>query len=108
MSMSAPQYHLTQMNIARLVAPLTDPRLADFVAQLDAVNALADTSPSFVWRFQGSEGNATYLRPDRDDRIIYLRTHGPTSNAFTFKQVFDPTWEAAQPWPTEVAASCPD
>ena len=32
-------YHLAQINIARLIAPLDDPKLADFVAQLDPVNA---------------------------------------------------------------------
>lgn len=32
-------YELAQVNIARLVAPLDDPQLADFVAPLDPVNA---------------------------------------------------------------------
>lgn len=32
-------YELPQVNIARLVAPLDDPNLADFVAALDPVNA---------------------------------------------------------------------
>ena len=35
-------FHLAQINIARLIAPIADPRIADFVAQLDPVNALAD------------------------------------------------------------------
>ena len=45
--------------------------MAGFVARLDEINALADRSPGFVWRLQTSEGNATYLRPYDDDRILF-------------------------------------
>lgn len=63
--------HLAQVNIARMRAPLTDSVMADFVARLEEVNALADLSPGFVWRLQGSEGDATYLRPYDDDRMLF-------------------------------------
>lgn len=63
--------HLAQMNIARMKAPLESPVMAGFVARLDELNALADRSPGFVWRLQNEEGNATYLRPYGDDRIIF-------------------------------------
>ena len=52
-------HHLAQVNIGRLVAPLDDPRIADFVAQLDEINALAESSPGFVWRLKTESGNAT-------------------------------------------------
>jgi len=52
-------FELAQVNVARLVAPLDDPVLADFVAALDPVNTAADESPGFVWRLQTDEGNAT-------------------------------------------------
>jgi hypothetical protein len=52
-------------------APLEDPLMADFVAKLDSINALADDSPGFVWRLQTDEGNATYLRPYDDDQILF-------------------------------------
>jgi hypothetical protein len=64
-------WHLTQVNIARMVAPLDSPVMAGFVARLDELNQLADRSPGFVWRFQSDSGNATYLRPYDDDRIIF-------------------------------------
>ena len=64
-------HHLAQLNIARLRAPVDAPEVADFVAQLPAINALAERSPGFVWRFQGEAGNATYLRPYDDERIIF-------------------------------------
>jgi heme-degrading monooxygenase HmoA len=63
-------YHLAQVNIARMLAPLDDPLMAGFVAQLDTINALADSSPGFIWRFQSAEGNATSVRPYEDDRIL--------------------------------------
>jgi hypothetical protein len=62
--------HLAQVNIARMLAPLEDPLMAGFVARLDEINALADRSPGFVWRLQTEAGNATYIRPYEDDRII--------------------------------------
>ena len=58
---------LAQVNIGRLVAPLDSPQLADFVAWLDPVNAVADAAPGFVWRLQTEDGDATALRAFEDD-----------------------------------------
>jgi heme-degrading monooxygenase HmoA len=69
--MMTKRFHLAQVNIARMKAPLESPLLAGFVARLDEINALADGSPGFVWRLQTGEGNATYLRPYEDDRILF-------------------------------------
>ena len=64
------RYHLAEVNIARMRAPLEDPVMEGFRSQLDTINALADGSPGFVWRLQTEEGNATALRPYDDDRIL--------------------------------------
>jgi len=40
--------HLAQVNIARMKAPLEDPLMAQFVARLEEVNALADGSPDSI------------------------------------------------------------
>ncbi len=143
--------HLAQINVARMLYPLDDPRMAGFVARLDRVNALADAAPGFVWRLQDESGNATGLNPFPDPMMIvnmsvwrslealfafvyrsghteplhlrkdwfekpaeahmalwwlpagelptldhgrtrleHLRRHGPTADAFTFKQRFPP------------------
>ena len=63
-------FHLAQVNIGRAKGAPQDPIMAGFMARLDEINALADGSPGFVWRLQTSEGNATYLRPYEDDRIL--------------------------------------
>lgn len=64
-------FHLAQVNIARMKAALEDPVMAGFVARLGEINALADRSPGFVWRLQNAAGNATYLRPYEDNRILF-------------------------------------
>jgi hypothetical protein len=63
-------FHLAQVNIGRLVAPIDTPQLAEFVANLEPVNAVADASPGFVWRLQTEAGDATSLRIFDDDWLI--------------------------------------
>lgn len=64
-------FHLAQINIGRLIAPIDDPRIAGFVSQLDPVNALADAAPGFIWRLQSASGNATdILYDERDPSIL--------------------------------------
>ncbi|MGB2603304.1 MAG: DUF3291 domain-containing protein [Terracidiphilus sp.] len=64
------KYQIAQVNIGRIKGQLDDPLMAGFVTRLDEINALADRSPGFVWRLQTPEGNATYLRPYDDDRML--------------------------------------
>ena len=63
-------YHLAQINVARLIAPLDDPRIAGFVAQLDGINAIAEASPGFVWRLKSDSGNATDIVYNDDPFVI--------------------------------------
>jgi Domain of unknown function (DUF3291) len=63
--------HIAQVNIGRAKGAPEDPVMAGFMARLDDINALADQSPGFVWRLQSSAGNATYLRPYDDERILF-------------------------------------
>ena len=65
-----PKYHIAQINVARMLAPIDDPMMADFVAQLAPVNSLADESPGFVWRLQSENGDATSIQVYDDDMVI--------------------------------------
>ncbi|MEP7134556.1 MAG: DUF3291 domain-containing protein [Chloroflexota bacterium] len=65
-----PNYHLAQINIGRMLAPIDDPIMAEFAAQLPAINALADASPGFVWRLQSESGDATSIKAYDDELII--------------------------------------
>ncbi len=76
-------YHLAQVNIAHMRAPLDDPLMAGFVEQLDAINALADASPGFVWQFQSAEGNATSVRAYDDPRILFNMSMWESLEALT-------------------------
>ena len=61
---------LAQINVGRIVAPVDDPRIADFIAQLDEVNRLAERSPGFVWRLQSDSGNATDIVYSEDPFML--------------------------------------
>ena len=63
-------YHLAQINIALMKAPIDDPMMDEFAAALNEVNAVADRSPGFVWRLQTSSGNATNIRTYPDPRML--------------------------------------
>ncbi len=64
------KFHLAQINIARLIAPIDDPKIAEFVAQLDPINALAERSLGFIWRLKSDAGNATDVVYNDDPFVI--------------------------------------
>jgi hypothetical protein len=63
-------FHLAQINIGRLIAPIDDPRIAGFVSQLDSINAIADSAPGFIWRLQSDSGNATDVSYNDDPFVM--------------------------------------
>jgi enamine deaminase RidA (YjgF/YER057c/UK114 family) len=65
-----PTYHLAQVNIGRLRAPVDDPLITEFREALAEINALAEWSPGFVWRYKDGSGNATDTRPYPDDPLV--------------------------------------
>ncbi|MBB1519577.1 DUF3291 domain-containing protein [Aquipseudomonas guryensis] len=66
------RYHLAQLNIASMKEPLESPGMADFVANLERINALAECSPGYVWRLQDEAGDATAIRPFGEDVLVNL------------------------------------
>jgi hypothetical protein len=64
-----PGYELAQLNIARMMQPLDSPGMADFVANLDRINALAESSPGFVWRLKDDAGSDTACWPVADTLV---------------------------------------
>lgn len=53
------RFELAQVNVARPLGPPGSAILADFMALLEPINALADAAPGFVWRLQTDDGDAT-------------------------------------------------
>jgi hypothetical protein len=65
--------HLAQLNIGRLVAPTDDPRVKEFMDNLDMINGLGKKMPGFVWMMEGAgepgKGN-TDARIDGDPQCV--------------------------------------
>src|SRR4051812_42918378 len=63
-------FHLAQVNIGRILAPMDSPIMAEFVGNLDRINTLAESSEGFVWRLKDENNNATSIKMYEDDMII--------------------------------------
>ena len=66
----AANYHLAQLNIGRIRAPVEDPVMNGFMSRLDEINTIADNTPGFVWRLQTEDGNATSIHAFDDPRLL--------------------------------------
>ncbi len=62
-------YHLAQLNIARFMKPAEHPDNADFVNNLDRVNAIAELQPGFIWRLVGDGNDALDIQAFDDPNI---------------------------------------
>jgi hypothetical protein len=104
-------WHLAQLNTAVLQYPIGSAEMAGFGSALDAVNAVADAAPGFVWRLRDDSGNATALRPFGADRIVNMSvwTDLASLRAYVFdsqhadvlrsrRQWFDPAVSASVLW----------
>ncbi|MEO1329708.1 MAG: DUF3291 domain-containing protein [Pseudomonadota bacterium] len=50
--------HLAQLNVGRLAYDQSDPRVAEFMDNLERVNRIAERSPGYVWRYTDAGGVA--------------------------------------------------
>jgi len=113
-------FHLAQLNVARMRAPLDHPLMREFVAWLEPLNGIADASPGFVWRLQTEDGDSTAIRAFDDPLLLVnmsvweslealqryvfrsdhrraLRERGPTPEGFTLSRSFPPPLEPPVP-----------
>lgn len=63
-------YHLAQVNVGRLRAPLSDPLMADYIAFRPIMDELARNSPGFIWRRGGPGSSAKETDLYEDPMII--------------------------------------
>jgi Domain of unknown function (DUF3291) len=63
-------HELAQLNIGIIKGPMDSPVMADFAANLERINAMADSAPGFVWRLQTEDGDATAIRPFEDEKLL--------------------------------------
>jgi hypothetical protein len=98
------KYQLAELNVAELKAPLDSPDLKDFVDNLDRINALAESSPGFVWRLKGDGNDATSLRPLGDGVIINLSVwrDAQTLSDYVYKTVHVEIMKRRREWFTRM------
>lgn len=99
--MSTRRFDLAQVNFALPLEPLDSALLAGFVAALEPINALADTSPGFVWRLQSDDGDAMAIRGFGDDRIIINMSTWASLDAladFAFKSAHAEVMRSRRRW----------
>lgn len=102
--MGEPGYHLAELNVGRLLAPVGDPRVAEFMAALDQVNGFGKRMPGFVWMMEGSgepgTGN-TEAKIDGDAQFVSNLTVWETPETlenFVFRTVHRVFYERRAEW----------
>jgi hypothetical protein len=63
-------YELAQLNIGVIRGPMDSPVMAEFAANLERINALADAASGFLWRLQTEAGDATAIRPFENENML--------------------------------------
>ena len=61
---------LAQLNIGKVRFNLESPQMAGFVDNLEPINAIAESSPGFVWRLKDDSGDATNIEVENNPDII--------------------------------------
>ena len=95
------RWQLAQCNIGRLVAPQGDPRVAEFFAELDRINALADAAPGFVWRLKDDSGNAMAIGPPPDPLVALNMSVWDDADAlfdFAYRSAHTPVMARRREW----------
>src|SRR5512133_2937061 len=93
-------YELAHLNIATMREPLEAPGMAEFVANLDRINALADAAPGFIWRLQDEAGNATAIRPIGASALVNVSVWQdiPSLQRYAFETAHVEIWRRRREW----------
>ncbi|MBO9450254.1 DUF3291 domain-containing protein [Tropicibacter sp. R16_0] len=97
-------YHLAELNVGRLLAPTDDPRVAEFMANLDRVNGLGKRMPGFVWMMEGSgepgTGNTENSIGDDPQFVANLTVwkDAPSLEKFVWGTIHKQFYERRQEW----------
>jgi hypothetical protein len=93
--------HLAQFNIARIKHPLDDPRMREFVENVERVNGLADKMDGFVWRLKDESGHAMNMIVYGDPAVLPNLTVWESAEAlerFVFKTVHGRFFDRRSDW----------
>jgi hypothetical protein len=93
--------HLAEFNVARIRFPLDDPRMAEFVDNVNRINALAEKMDGFVWRLQDESGHAMNMTVYDDPAILPNLTVWDSVEAlerFVFKTLHVRFFDRREQW----------
>lgn len=94
--------HLAELNIGRLIAPKEDPRVADFMDNLDLINGLGKRMSGFVRMMEGAPGEGnTATAIDGDPQYIPNLTVWESAaelESFVFKTLHAKFMERRAEW----------
>lgn len=93
-------HHLAQVNVAYALGGPDDAVMAEFNARLDEINALAENSPGFVWRYV-SDSRDLAQREFADPRVLFNMSVWESLealHAFTYRSAHGPVFAARKKW----------
>lgn len=93
-------FHLAQVNVAYARGDQDDPVMAEFIAQLDEINTLAERSPGFVWRYV-SDTRDPSQRELADPRVLFNMSVWESVDAlhaFTYRTQHAKVFAARKKW----------
>lgn len=105
-------HQLAELNIAHVRADMDDPVMRGFVEGIEPVNAKAESSPGFVWRYiDGTADDQNYAPTPWDNSYIVnlsVWQDWPTLKAFVFGELHAYYMKARREWfhPMDVPHSC--
>ena len=94
--------HLAELNVGRLIADKDDPRVSEFMDNLDRINGLGKRMPGFVWMMEGEDGQGnTENMINNDPRYVPNLTVWETVaqlRTFVFDTLHAKFFERRQEW----------
>ncbi|HUR88720.1 MAG TPA: DUF3291 domain-containing protein [Ramlibacter sp.] len=94
------EWHLAQINLAYARGNEDDPLMAGFMRQLDEINALAERSPGFVWRYV-TDSRDPNQRELADARVLFNMSvwdSAESLHAFAYKTQHGKVFAARRKW----------
>jgi Domain of unknown function (DUF3291) len=98
---TARAFDLAQVNVAMPRETHISAVFADFIAALAPINALAESSPGFIWRLQEDRGDAVMVREFGDDAIVFNMSTWESLDAladFVFKSAHSAIMRERRKW----------
>ena len=98
---TASTMHVAELNIVHRRFAFDDPRFADFINNLERINALAERAPGFVWRLKDDSGTSIHIETGDDPTLLPNLSLWETIedlHRFTFQTVHARIYDRRHEW----------